>query len=549
MLANTAPGAAAGLLVGGAAAIMTRRFPRVVRRGRKPPPREMRRLLFYSGLLTLASLLSLAVAGVPPQFGKDAQFYVQAGPLWAAGKVTFGGSLIGQRHLAVLAYHLPRLFLWNSIDALSVTLGVVFFAFGLSVALLARCVVGLTAAGFAAAAGSMLIAFVAPLWTSPATDNLFLLVVVVALLLYALLLRTRRPAEAFTFVALVGAWCGTSMGIRSEALLVFVACAATLIAPLPAWPRLRQRVLGVLLAGLCFAAADAAQSASFRLWTGVAKPAQLNGFFLFYQTANALDPAAGPASARLHAILRSAERELAEQRMSGLVDPRFRAVGVLYEHEGAEAASDLFCRAGVESLMAHPGRIIADTLANVRSYLTEPKGELKIDRRGHDARRRETLRQLAIIDAIRVKTSALFAHDAHWPVVELARGAPVYRLDWPHPAGNLPAWAFTAMLVGGAGYVLTRRRWSSILAVTVGLVVTLMLLTAFSQGLGLRYWLSWTVLLTVACLIELAGAVSRGPGSLHAAPAPLGRRADADAGAVDAARARPQVEYAELKRT
>jgi hypothetical protein len=148
------------------------------------------------------------------------------------------------------------------------------------------------------------------------------------------------------------------------------------------------------------------------------------------------------------------------------------------------------------------------------AYLTRPAGELEIDRRRSDVRRKRALRRLAAIDTIRATTSPLFGHDAHWPVATLARGQPAYRLDWPHPTGHLPAWAFTGMLVLGAGWVLVGRRFPSVLAATVGLVTALMLLTAFSQGFDLRYWLPWSVLLTLAFLIELAAWAGAGRGEV-----------------------------------
>jgi hypothetical protein len=195
--------------------------------------------------------------------------------------------------------------------------------------------------------------------------------------------------------------------------------------------------------------------------------------------------------------------------MTRLVNPRFRVAGMLYEGEGGAAASASFLRAGLESVRAHPARVSARTLASLRSYLTTTAGELAVDWRSDRERRAQTLRTLLAIDAIRARTSALFGGDAHWPVARLAEGPPIWGLDWPHPSGHPPAWVFTTMLVAGVGWVFVRRCWSGILATALCLLGTMMVLTAFSQDVVLRYWLSWTVVLSLALSIELAAAAGR----------------------------------------
>jgi hypothetical protein len=479
-----------------------------VRRTQQLQSRSISFPSFHAPLVALAFVLAAMVASFVPEFFNDSQYYVQAGPLWLHGDVTFAGSLIGSRHLAVLAYLVPRLIFGESLHVISLTLAAINLAFNICVIALAASYLGRTRVSQFAAAVIMLVTFATPIWNSPLTDNLLVLAAAVGLVIRQLFCISTRSKTQYFGLLLLGITCGLFTGLRSEAAIVWVSCVATwALCSSPVEAR-AKRTIGIALSTVAFAAFTMAQPFLFVSWTGVSRPAQLTGLLLFYKPLTLYASAdAGPASAVLAEWLKPPAGTDKTP-----ITPMFYAAGRGDKEAGPEKTSRILFTAGLEVMKQRPAEVLQSTLSDIGVYLTAPVGRFVLDGRTTSERLAETRAQLKQIDELRVSSAQWLNEDSHWPVSALSNrpGAVPAWQDWlrnalpAQPIANLPGWLFSLLLAIGILIVVGLNRWSSPMAVSILVILCLIPLTAFSQGYVLRYWLPWHVLLLLTFPLEIA---------------------------------------------
>ncbi len=380
-----------------------------------------------------------AVALAPPEFSPDSQYYIQSGILWAQGNVTYAGSLVGARILAILYYFLALQLFGHSIDAISLALGATFFAYAILVTV--WCFREIARPGLATLAALIVIAigFVWLPWHLPLTEQLAMVIVLAVLLLSASSGEPAGRSKGTYFWVAAVALAGLGMGVRSEfAILAAIMIGVQLVrftTPL----RARLAVAAVLC--VTFFISSQIPGLAFRSFTGKAMPQQMTSYFLFYKALHELgDPANGPNSMILSDLGAHARTRLAQPVQTS--DARL-GVGASYASLGISEANRLIRAAGLETIKARPREFTNIVLGGLSNYVFLVKGltvwqwQGIIDKRSYDERWHDAKVRIEAIDKFRAAASDRFGGDALFPVASLFEK----RLFTPPSIGALPTVA------------------------------------------------------------------------------------------------------------
>jgi hypothetical protein len=284
--------------------------------------------------LALAALASIAKLAQVPFYVGDAQYYLQAAFLWPQGQLALDASLVGDRHLVPLYYRAFLSAFGPSIDAISIALALLFFIQAAAAAVILFVLIESKRLALAAFCAFLGIAYVAPIWSVPFTDNIFLAAVFVLMALWVCGLRTRNSPLLFVALPLAA---GLLMSVRGEALIY---AGMLLVAAVVS---LRARIVQLASFVVVFALATWAGAAAWHLWVPAPKPATYKAFSIFYNANHAYAFGSnGPASAEI-------SDRLGIQRTERIGPHLFRALMILHLTEGPERTEQLFWDTGLET--------------------------------------------------------------------------------------------------------------------------------------------------------------------------------------------------------
>lgn len=438
--------------------------------------------------------MATVIAGEVPIIGKDAQYYLQAGGLWAEGKVSYAGSHIGTRIFPVLYYYFFEWALGPSIDSVSVSLGVLFLIFCGAAAWL--CYDGLKYETLRASAFLLIvgIAFVWIDWRRPQTEPFIVILALVCLVLTQKSFRTDNFFRQWLLLCIAAAICGVGLGFRTESLILLISIMIVWLLASVA-RRTKINALGVSAAMVvAFTAGSFAPSLAFRALSGQPMPQQLSGYFVFFHPVEAFGNASfGPASA----VLADFGRDLLAEAPRPIdIEPIRLGLSGAYNSKGAKYASDLYMAAGFETVAAIPATVIADVASSTLVYLATRPGAYKIDRRNDDVAMSATRERLAEIDSERLEQSTWrFPGDYSRPTATIVdnrtAASPILKaIETPHLLLSLPAWAVA--LLTGVVLIASLRSGGSpwIVAVAALFYIGSVLAAAVTQGFVDRYWLA-----------------------------------------------------------
>ncbi|KKC33969.1 hypothetical protein [Devosia psychrophila] len=458
----------------------------------------------------LACIAAVIIAAIPPEFGKDSQYYVQAGHLWESGQVTYAASLIGSRVFAVLAYFLPQMLFGVSIDSIAIALSAIWLAFSIVLIIWIYLV---------APKGTRLVATMVALgaslvwvpWNYPLTDQFGVIISVLALGLYDL---SRQHMRSSIWLLIASALiCGLGMGFRPEPIMLFclVVCAAVLSHPIS--KTFGKRALVCAAMALAFVAASMMPAVTFRLFSGQPLPAQVSGYFVFFQPVNSLgDPSFGPNSE----LLANLGEEVVATRADLALLSRIRlGYPEAYSLQGPEFASELYAMAGIETIAHRPietAWLLGDA---VSQYLFWQPYSWDIHYSTANHREASTKKRLAAIDQGRVIDSPRFGGDGTWPVGQLfekrlsavAALGPIRGINIPQFVP--PAWTLSLLVGFLIIFGVSRGGISDVAVIAALLFLAHICLAAFSQGYVLRYGSSASLPLLITGIVTLTGFVRK----------------------------------------
>ncbi|MCD1264081.1 hypothetical protein B5M44_04075 [Shinella sumterensis] len=474
---------------------------------------RLSRTLAKASLVLPSIVMAVVIAGEVPIIGKDAQYYLQSGSLWAEGKVSYAGSHIGTRIFPVLYYYFFEWALGPSIDSVSIALGVLFLAFCGAAAWL--CYDGLRSEKLRAVAFLTIIAigFVWIDWRRPQTEPFIVILVLLGLVLVQKAFRAPNPSGQCSLLCLAALMCGIGLGFRTETLILLISIILVWVAAGVA----RQTKVNAILASAAmvfsFIGGSYVPGLAFRALSGQPMPQQLTGYFVFFHPVEAFGNASfGPASAEL-AKLGAELLSHAPRRID--IEPIRLGLSGAYNSRGPKYASDLYLRAGLETITATPRAVIADTASTALAYLATRPGTYRVDK--DDVAMADTRERLAEIDGERLEQAKWrFLGDFSWPTATIVdnrtSARPVLEgIETPYLTFSIPAWAVAALTAVALIVSLKSAQAPWVIAVAALFYIGSVMAAAFTQGFVDRYWLAASLPLMAAIVLGILKTNDRLP--------------------------------------
>ena len=341
----------------------------------------------------LAGLILLSLAQ-QPEIHRDAQYYLQSAILWRDGRVTFAGSWIGSRHLAVWFYHLFFAIFGNSVDAVTLAVTTVKAFTAIAIAVFSwNTLPGRWLRPLVAASLSVLV-FHAPVMTYPATDNIGMMMVAWAMALLSIA-RNGQAWIAVTFLPLV---CGLAITVRSESFLL-----AIIVASLFLVQNIKRVSPHWLIAPACVVVGMLLPSILWPLWVPAEKPPTYGSAIGLYRPIAEFGRTDdGPASADIGRLLRLPPADRI---------PYWDAISASYVAWGPERSNAVLTTAGIEAIRQHWRPLVEAAVRDFVALLFFQGGV--IVNQAPSSEVTATLRRtLAELDQVRDASSPKFGDDA-----------------------------------------------------------------------------------------------------------------------------------------
>lgn len=460
-------------------------------------------------LLAVVSVaLAIVVTSEVPIIGKDAQYYVQAGSLWADGKVSYAGSLIGMRIFPILYFYFFQFVFGASIDSVSISLGVLFLAF--SATTVWFCYDNVRSEPLRASAFLIIVivGFVWIDWRRPQTEPFMVILAIGGLTLAGKAIRSRALSVQAGVLGSIALLCGAGLGIRTECLILFL---AVVLVWLTVGALRHEKTMALAVTGLMivlFAIGSQAPKLAFKAFTGQDMPAQLTGYFVFFHPVEAFGNASyGPASTELEKL---GKILLSQAPKTFDMEPIRLGLSGAYNLYGPKYASDLYMRAGFETVAAIPTQIAADIASSALTYLATKPFSYRMDWRRDDVAMIATGERLASIDKERLELSQWrLLGDFRWPTATIvdnrtSLSTVINAIDVPHVLWSLPAWVVAALTI--AALFISARTGSGpwLVGIAALLYVGSCLAAAITQGFIDRYWLAASLPLMATIVVAFA---------------------------------------------
>lgn len=457
--------------------------------------------------------LTLLVASEPPIMGKDAQYYWQSGSLWAHGKVSYAGSHIGSRVFAVLYYYCFQWTFGQSIDTVSLAMATLFLVFGISIIWLCYETLKTEFIRVSMALVLMLTGLLWIDWRRPQTEPFIVILAIVVLALTQRATRASTQVQQIALLAVISLLCGMGLGFRTEALILFAAVLVVWLFAELLKGKVSRGLLSTVVMVSLFMLGSQMPGHVFRVYTGLKLPPQLTGYFVFFKTVESFgDPNNGPASSELNRL----GKELMQAAPQGFeIAPIRLGLSGAFSIYGPRYASDLYTRAGIETVKANASAVAADAVSSFTKYMWGRQLAYKVDRSSNTATLEGTRKRLAEIDQERAEQSKWrFNGDYHWPTSTITNNRlPVHQvlgaIQFPHIQWSLPAWVVTLLALSSIAISARTAVEARFLAIAMLSCLGSLTAAALTQGFVDRYWSAATLPVVVVITLFFFSFIDR----------------------------------------